>query len=127
MAVASAWPSALSGCGGGFQQHVERQLIEQLRGRGLVQHGEARGDIGLERKLVQQPRAEGVDGLHLQPARRLQRRGEQPARPRARFGARAWRRSTALISLVERGVVERRPVGQPLEHVGSPYWRRRPW
>ena len=51
-------------------------------GRGVVEHLEARRDIGLERKLVQQPRAEGVDGLHLQPARRLQRRREQPARAR---------------------------------------------
>ena len=67
--------------------------VEQLRLRGLVQHGEARRDIGLERKLMQQPRAEGVDGLHLQPARRLQRRGEQPPRPRAlrRRPARACR------------------------------------
>ena len=49
----------------------------------LVEHGEARRDIGLERKLLQQPRAEGVDGLHLQPARRLERGREQPPRPRA--------------------------------------------
>ena len=57
--------------------------VEKLRGRRLVEHGEARADIGLERELMQQPRAEGVDGLHLQAARRLQRRGKQPPRPRA--------------------------------------------
>ena len=84
MAVASARPSALSGSRGGFQQHVQASACRAARRAcGFVQHLEARRDIGLERKLVQQPRAEGVDGLHLQPARRLQRLGEQPARPRA--------------------------------------------
>ena len=90
MAVASALPSGLSGSAARLQQHIERQLIEQLRGRGLVEHLETRRDIGLERELVQQPRAEGVDGLHLQPARRLERRGEQPPRPRALSGASAF-------------------------------------
>ena len=95
---------------------LERQCVEQLRCGGLVEHLEARRDIGLERKLVQQPRAEGVDGLHLQPARRLQRRGEQPARPRALRRRRGLRPVDSAISLVERGVVERGPLRQRVEH-----------
>ena len=54
----------------------------------VVEHGEARRHIGLERKLLQQPRAQRVDGLHLQPARRLQRAGEQFARRFAQACAR---------------------------------------
>ena len=80
-----------------LEQHVERQLVEHLRGRGLVQHGEARRDIGLERKLVQQPRAEGVDGLHLQPARRLQRRARTAAAPARAAPRRRSRRSMSSI------------------------------
>ena len=115
MAVARALPSALSGCCGGFQQHLQRQLIEQLRGRGFVQHREARRDIGLERELVQQPRAEGVDGLHFQPARRFQRRGEQPARPRA-LGHVGFLAGAEQNLGVELGVVERGPFRQRAEH-----------
>ena len=66
------------------KQNVEAQLLQQLRFRRLVEHVEARRDVGLERELMQQLRAEGMDGLHLQAARRLQRRGEQPPRQRAR-------------------------------------------
>jgi hypothetical protein len=47
-------------------------------GRGaVVHHLEARRDPGLQREAPQQLLAEGVDGLDLQPARRLQRLGEQ--------------------------------------------------
>ena len=114
------------GVGGAFEHDVERQVVEHLRGGCLIQHLEARGDVGLERKLMQQPRAEGVDGLHLEPARRLQRVGEQPPRPRALacIGALAGAR---LDFLVERGVVERRPLGERRRTRGSPCWRRRPW
>ncbi len=100
----------------GFQQNSKRQLVEQLRGRGFVQHSETRGDIGLERELVQQPRAESVDGLHLQAARRLQRGSKQPARARAFLGA--WLGAGRERDLlVERGVGKRGPAGQPLEHL----------
>ena len=102
------------------------KLVEKLLGRGLVEHREARADIGLEGKLMQQPRAEGVDGLHLQPARRFQRRGEQPARARAlrRVG---FARVDRVDLGVERGVVQRRPFARAAGRRGSPYWRRRPW
>ena len=45
----------------------------------LVQDGEARRDVGLERDEVQQALAEGVQGLDLEAARRLHRPGEQAA------------------------------------------------
>ena len=105
-----------------LEQDLERELVEQFLGRRLVEHGEARGDVGLERELVQQPRAEGVDGLHLEPARRLQRRSEQPPRPGAfaRAGLAASGQSDAFV---ERGIVQHRPVGERTEdavrHVGG--------
>ncbi len=65
----------------GIEQHVEADLVQELRLRRVVEHLETRSDIGLERKLLQQPRAEGVNRLHLEAARRLQRNGEQSPRP----------------------------------------------
>ena len=122
MAVASALPSGPSGSAAACNRTFEGQLIEQLRGRGLVEDGKTRGDIGLERELVQQPRAEGVDGLHLQPARCLERRGKQPPRPRAFSGARCSACAEPDL-LVQRGIVESGPRRQSLEnlvrHVGG--------
>ena len=57
-----------------------------MRFGGLVQHREARRHIGLERELLQQPGAEGMDGLHLEAARGIERLGEQPAGAGARSG-----------------------------------------
>ena len=104
--------AALSGCRRGLEQHVEPQLVEQFCLGALVQHLEARRDIGLERKLMQQPRAEGVDGLHLQAARRLQRQGEQPPRPLRRAARRGARALDRRDRRVERGVVERGPAAR---------------
>ena len=116
MAVASALPSGLSGAAEASQQHVERQPVEQFGGLRLVEHGEARRDIGLERKLMQQPRAEGVDGLHLQAARRLQRRGKQPPRAGAVLRRSPSLPVESLIFCVERVVGQRAPVGERAEH-----------
>ena len=45
----------------------------------VLEHRELRRDAGLEREAAQQRVAEGVDRLDLQPARRLERAGEQRA------------------------------------------------
>ena len=70
----------------GILQRRPRQLlprrVRQVARRLVLQHLEAGGDPRLERKAPQQLFAEGVDGLDLQPAGRLQRPGEQPARLR---------------------------------------------
>ena len=76
-------PQRAGRLGGGIEEHAEARTIEQFRLRALIKHGEARGDVGLERELLQQARAEGVDGLNLEAAGRLQRRGEEPAGKRA--------------------------------------------
>ena len=102
-AASTAWASASAeravGLARGLQHHVEAELFEQLVLLGLVEHLEPRGDIGLERKQMQKLSAEGVDGVDLQPARRLQRQREklpraQPPRRVDLFlaGAGAWRR-----------------------------------
>ena len=48
----------------------------------FLEHLEARRDAGFEREALQQRLAERVDGLDLQAAGRLQRAGEEAARPR---------------------------------------------
>ncbi len=100
---------------GRVEQDAQAGLGEQLRFRGLVEHLEAGGDIGLEWKLMQQPRAEGVDGLHLQPARRVQRQGEQPPRPRPPDGV-GLDVGNSPDRGVEPGIVERGPAAQLVEH-----------
>ena len=65
---------------GRVQQDLQTQPIDQLGLRALLQHLEAGGHVRLERELVQQARAERVDRLHLEAARRFQRLGEQPSR-----------------------------------------------
>ena len=65
------------------------------RGGGIVEHRELAGHVRLEGKLVQQPFAEGVDGLDLQPARRLQRAWRRAAAP-ARISAARRRRALQL-------------------------------
>ncbi|MNY24514.1 hypothetical protein D3C86_1582340 [compost metagenome] len=88
---------------------------------GLVfQHGEARRDARLDGEAAQQLFAEGVDGLDLQPARRLQRAGEQAARL-----GQAGRVEAGGIAGVQfgqfggqGGVVHDRPLAQGLEQAG---------
>ena len=91
IATVSARPAALSGSRERLEQHREVGALHHLGLVAVVEHGEARRHIGLERKLLQQPGAQRVDGLHLQPARRLQRGGEQFA------GAHAQRASTRAM------------------------------
>ena len=79
--------------------------------RRLVENAEAGGDIGLERKMMQQSRTEGVNGLHLQSARRLQCHGEQPPRERAPRRVRLDARNL-LNGCVELDIVERGPAAQ---------------
>ena len=82
-----------------------------------------RGYVGFQRELVQHRFAEGVDGLDLQPARRLQRLGETAFA----LGA-AWRRSgcrpsSSTMRLRQLFVAEHRPLRQAGEdavrHVGG--------
>jgi hypothetical protein len=100
---------------GAFEQHVERQLLEQLGLLGVVEHGKARGDIGLERELMQELGAESVDGLHLQPARGVERAREQAPRQRPPRSVGLKARSFAN-GLVQPGIVEGGPFGERVEH-----------
>ncbi len=109
------------------RQDVLLRRGQQLGRRAVVQHLEARRDIGLEREEMQQPLAEGVDGLDLQPARRLDGAGEEPPR-----GARAVAAEgcCALDASRWRRRARRRPAS-PIRRgsrtPGSPCWRRPPW
>jgi hypothetical protein len=64
---------------------------------------------------MQQPRAEGVDGLHLEPARRFQCQREQPPRQRAPRRVRPDARNPS-DGRVELRIVERGPAPQLVEH-----------
>ena len=98
-----------------LQHHVEAELFEKLVLLGLVEHLEARRDIGLQRKQVQELGAEGVDGVDLQSARRLQRQREELPRALPPPGVDPLLAGLAH-RLVERRVVQHRPRPQVVEH-----------
>ena len=99
----------------GLEHHVEADLLQHPRFGGLVEHLEAGRDVGLEREQVQQLGAEGVDGVDLQAARRLQRQREKLPRPAALLGVNALRAGFAH-GFVERDVIEHGPCPQRVEH-----------
>ena len=69
----------------GHQRLINR-CPQQSGGRRFIQDFEMRRDAGFQRKALQQPFAKAVDGLHLEPARRLDGGGEQLPRARCLSG-----------------------------------------
>ncbi len=59
--------------------HLLHHLVAQQARGGVVHLGELRRDAGLEREAAQEGRAEGVDRLDLEAARRLDGAGEEGA------------------------------------------------
>ena len=110
------------GIGPGLRQQLAPGLAQHFRLGDIVGDLEARRHIRLERRRLQHAGAEGVDGLDLQPARRLQRLGEQPAGGRLALGRRGLP-GQLRQRLAEFGVVHRRPGAQHLEdavgHIGG--------
>ncbi len=105
-----------------LEENPEIGALHHLVLVAVVEHGKPRRHIGLERELLQQPRAQRVDGLHLQPARRLQRAGKQFARRFAQ--ARAGIGNAGITDRrIQRVVIERHPMAQrgehPFRHVGG--------
>ncbi len=106
----------------GLQHHAEAQLLEQLCFGGLVEHLEARRHVGFERKQMQQLGAEGVDGVHLETARRLERERKQlPRASPERSGGPTD--ACGLHRRVEACVIEPGPFAQfvehPVRHIGG--------
>ncbi len=102
-------------------ERVEHLGAERA-GLAVLQHGELGGDARLEREAAEQRLAEGVDGLDLQPARGLERTGEQGAGAGELGG---WDRrglAEGVEGVLQRGVVEHRPGAegpeQPVLHLG---------
>ncbi len=80
MILASALPSTLSlSLGGARDRGVERGAAHQ-RLLALVEHREMRRHLRFERKALQQPLAEAVDGVDLESAFGFERAGEQAPR-----------------------------------------------
>ena len=96
--------------------------FEQCGGLAIVEHTEAGLDPGLDREPPQQRLGEGVDGLDVEPARRLQHPREQPPR---QCHLRLIRVLTgeAEQRLVELFIAERDPgferFADPVGHLGS--------
>ncbi len=59
-------------------QHLVARRLHELGGAALVHHLEMRREPRLERKAPQYRLAEGVDGLDLEPAGRVDHAGEEP-------------------------------------------------
>ncbi len=97
------------------EQHAQADVVQELRFRGVVEHVEACRHVGLERKLMEQPGAEGVNGLHLESAGRLEREREQPPRLLPPVGVR-HNLSHGANRIVEGRVTQRGPFAQRLEH-----------
>ena len=94
-----------------LEQHLEVGALHHLGLVAVIEHGETRRHVGLERKLLQQPGAQRVDGLHLEPAGRFQCGGEQfaGAHPQARIDPRDPRIDDRGV---QRLVIERDPVAE---------------
>ena len=105
-----------------LEKYPEIGVFHHLGLVAVVEHGEACRHIGLERKLLQQPRAQRVDGLHLQPAGRFQRACKQLARRFPQPGV-GMRNSGLTDRGIELSVVERDPMAKrgkyPFRHVGG--------
>ena len=91
----------------GLGEHLVGRLLEERIALVLVEDDEARRHAGLEREPLQQPLAEGVDGLHLEAAGRLDGDGEQLPRPLHLVGR--WARGRAARRACASGS-PRRPV-----------------
>ncbi len=104
---------------GGAGQVFARGVAEGDR-RLVLQHGEARRDARLDGEAAQQLFAEGVDGLDLQPAGRLQGAGEQA--PRLGQAGRVEGGRVAVVQFGQRSrqfaVVHDGPFAERLEQAG---------
>ena len=117
---------------GGFVRCLPRRAGDQQAPRfgqqghalGVVQNLEMPRNVRFQRKLVEDRLAEGVDGLDLQPARRLQRFGEEPARD-----DHSLRRRRPAVEpgdlRREVGILGGRPFRQPCEDAARHLGRRR--
>ena len=101
-------------------QDILAGVAQQFAGVGLVHAPEVRRDAGLERKAAEQRLAEGVDGLDLHAARRVEHPREQLARARISVGVVGRPAEQRRRCRRELGVRQRRPVGRAVWRCGSP-------
>ena len=108
----------------GAGEHFRHGVVEQRARFQIVEHGEMRRYARFERRDVQEPLAEGVDRVDLEPARRLDGPGEQPTGEQQAF--RAGAHALEVEQLVgEPGIVQRHPAPEPVEHTDRHVRRRR--
>ena len=94
----------------------------------LIEHGEMRRDLRLERKALQQPLAEAVDGVDLEAAFGFERAGRRGGAPRCISASPAARPSKRRESLpASSSVRQRRPGGKLAEQRGSASRPPRSW
>ena len=94
----------------------------QPEGFRLIEHGEMRRDLRLERKALQQPLAEAVDGVDLEAAFGFERLSEETARRlhfRVAGGAAEKRRESCPQLLVRKRGPASELAEQPVLHLGG--------
>ena len=126
LTIASASCSSRKVAARRIRQHVGGFLGQHLAALVLVEHREPRRHVGLERHQMQQPLAESVDGVDLEPARRFDRASKQRAGEAELSAARRVRLRAPSI----RRAGSRRPsspIGRAIRRRGSPCWRPPPW
>ena len=105
----------------GGLERLRPGLRQELAPGTFVQYGEARRHVRLERKPLKQTLTEGVDGLHLEAARRLERPGEQTPRPDQAIGFDHTPPRDVLDAVDQILVAERNPrpegVEDPVRHL----------
>ena len=107
---------------GRLGEHVRGRLGDEFGRLALVEHGEARRHVRLERHKVQEALAEGVDRLDLEAAGGLDGAGEEAPRQLHLSGARPLAFELRQLGDQLR-LGERHPASEPLEdanrHVGG--------
>ena len=119
--VERASKRAVAICRGTRHRRVERGAL-QPQGLRLIEHGEMRRDLRLERKALQQPLAEAVDGVDLEAAFGFKRLGEEAARRlhfRIASGAAKKRRESYPQVLVRKRGPGSELAEQPVLHLGG--------
>jgi hypothetical protein len=103
-------------------EHRLARIAHQLGGAALIEHLEMRGDVGFERKALQQRLTERMNGLDLHAAGRIEHARKEPARLAAAILARPSTGQRAQI-VAKPLVIERYPLrkaaGDPVRHLGG--------
>ena len=100
------------------RQHVISRPAKQRFLHSTIQQLEMAGNVGFQREAVQHLFTKAVNGLDLQPARRVERRSEQGPCLVDQFTLDLAGHDIADLGdlFPQRRIIEQRPLGEPLEN-----------